>query len=206
MEHKLHQVELWQERVVFPVFDCGEPGRNPMFPDEIVDESENRAYTAVFLENDYLRAMAVPELGGRIQRALDKTNGCEFVCCDELVRPVLMGLAEPWFSGGIECNGLQHHGPKTASPVDYALFENADGSKALRLSAVDPMSGVKGDVCFTLRPDKAYIEIEGRLYNRTSLPQTFPWWVNPAVAVNDPARSNCGFVWGCDRAREAGLL
>ena len=37
--------------------------------------------------------------------------------------------------------------------------------------------------------DKAYIEITGQLYNRTPLPQTFLWWANPAVAVNEYTQS-----------------
>lgn len=41
----------------------------------------------------------------------------------------------------------------------------------------------------SLYPGKAYIEIKGQLYNRTSLPQTFLWWANPAVPVNDNTQS-----------------
>ena len=51
------------------------------------------------------------------------------------------------------------------------------------------MYGTKGIAGFTLYPDKAYIEIRGQLYNRTALPQTFLWWANPAVAVNDYTQS-----------------
>ena len=38
-------------------------------------------------------------------------------------------------------------------------------------------------------PDKAYMEIRVKLYNRTSQLQTFLWWANPAVAVNDDYQS-----------------
>ena len=207
MEHRAHQVELWEEQVVIPTYGCGKPDKNPMFLekrvyqgssgkvyplpviDKIFDEKEDRAYTAVFLENDYLRVMVLPELGGRIQRALDKTNNYDFVYYNEVIKPALVGLTGPWISGGIEFNWPQHHRPTTFSPVDYALFENADGSKTLRMSEVDQMYGTKGELCLTLYPDKAYIEIKGQLYNRTNLPQTFLWWANPAVAVNDHTQS-----------------
>ena len=46
--------------------------------DKILDEKEDRPYTAVWLESEYLRVMVLPELGGRIQRAQDKTNGYDF--------------------------------------------------------------------------------------------------------------------------------
>ena len=47
------------------------------------------------------------------------------------------------------------------------------------------MYGTKGMASFTLYPDKSYIEIKGQLYNRTDTPQTFLWWANPAVPVNE---------------------
>ena len=47
------------------------------------------------------------------------------------------------------------------------------------------MYGTKGMAAISLYPDKAYIEIKGQLYNPTDLPQTFLWWANPAVPVND---------------------
>ena len=195
------------ETVMIPTYGIGKADRNPMFLekrvyqgssgkvyplpviDKILDEKEDKPYTAVWLENDYLRVMVLPELGGRIQRAYDKTNGYDFVYYNEVIKPALVGLTGPWISGGIEFNWPQHHRPTTFGPTDFRTVENADGSVAVELSEVDQMYGTKGKMTFTLYPDKAYIEIKGQLYNRTSLPQTFLWWANPAVAVNDNTQS-----------------
>jgi tetratricopeptide (TPR) repeat protein len=51
------------------------------------------------------------------------------------------------------------------------------------------MFRTKGMAGFTLYPDKAYLEIKVKLYNRTPHPQTFLWWANPAVKVNDDYQS-----------------
>jgi tetratricopeptide (TPR) repeat protein len=51
------------------------------------------------------------------------------------------------------------------------------------------MFHTKGMAGFTLYPDKAYIEIKAKLLNTSSLPQTFLWWANPAVKVNDDYQS-----------------
>jgi len=131
----------------------------------------------------------MPELGGRIQRAIDKTNNYDFVYYNEVIKPALVGLAGPWISGGIEFNWPQHHRPNTFGPVDYMLKENEDGSCTLWVSEVDRMYGTKGNAGFTLYPDKSYIEITGQLYNGTPQNQTFLWWANPAVAVNDYTQS-----------------
>ncbi|MEG2951572.1 MAG: DUF5107 domain-containing protein, partial [Clostridia bacterium] len=131
----MHQVEVWEENIVIPTYPVGEPDPNPMFLekrvyqgstgkvyplpviDKICDEKVDQTYHAVWLENDYLRIMLLPELGGRVQRAYDKTNGYDFVYYNEVIKPALVGLTGPWISGGIEFNWPQHHRPTTYSPV-----------------------------------------------------------------------------------------
>lgn len=200
-------VKIWEEHVMIPTYEVGEPDKNPMFlekrvyqgssgkvypyptTEKISREKKDKAYNAVYLENQYIKVMILPELGGRIQRAYDKTNDYDFVYYNHVIKPALVGLAGPWISGGIEFNWPQHHRPTTYMPVDYQLRENEDGSKTLLVNDVDQMYGTKGIAAFTLYPGKAYIEIKGQLYNRTAMPQTFLWWANPAVPVNDHTQS-----------------
>ncbi|BCJ94329.1 hypothetical protein acsn021_18980 [Anaerocolumna cellulosilytica] len=200
-------VMVWEEEVVIPTYEIGKADKNPMFLDKrvyqgssgkiypypmvetISDEKKDKIYKAVFLENKYIRVMILPELGGRIQRAYDKTNKYDFIYYNRVIKPALVGLTGPWISGGIEFNWPQHHRPTTFMPVDYVLQDNEDGSKTVFINDVDQMYGTKGIAGFTLYPDTAYIEIRGQLYNRTPLPQTFLWWANPAVAVNDYTQS-----------------
>ncbi len=203
----MQEVRIWEETVQIPTYEVGAPDKNPMFLEKrvyqgscgkvypypttetISREKKDKAYQAVWLENEYIRVMVLPELGGRIQRAYDKTNDYDFVYYNHVIKPALVGLAGPWISGGIEFNWPQHHRPTTFMPVDHQIRENADGSKTLLCHDVDQMYGTKGIIGFTLYPDRAYIEIRGQLYNRTSLPQTFLWWANPAVSVNDYTQS-----------------
>ncbi len=191
------------EKVSIPTYKLAEPEKSPVFlekrayqgstgkvyplpvTEKIYDEKEMRDYKAIILENDYLYVMVLPELGGRIQRALDKTNGYDFVYYNHVIKPALVGLAGPWISGGIEFNWPQHHRPSTFSPVDSSISENEDGSVTAYVGETDVMYGTKSILAITLYPDKAYIELKGRLYNPTDLPQTFLWWANPAVPVND---------------------
>ena len=115
--------------------------------------------------------MVLPELGGRIQRAYDKTNGYDFIYFNRVIKPALVGLAGPWVSGGIEFNWPQHHRPSTFMPVDWAIRENADGSGTVIIGETDRMYGTKGNAEITLYPGKAYIEIKGRLFNPTDIPR-----------------------------------
>ena len=203
----MQAVRIWEEPVTIPTYEAGKADKNPMFLEkrvyqgssgkiypypstqEISREKTDHVWNAVYLENQYLKIMILPELGGRIQRAYDKTNGYDFVYYNQVIKPALVGLTGPWISGGIEFNWPQHHRPTTYSPVDHELVEHADGSKSLVIHDVDQMYGTQENTTFTLYPDSAYIEIRGQLYNGTPLPQTFLWWANPAVPVNDYTQS-----------------
>ena len=199
----MRKVSVYEQTVTIPTYKTGDLEKNPLFIEKrayqgstgkvypvpicekISETKEDVDYRAVILENDYLYVMILPELGGRIQRALDKTNHYDFVYYNQVIKPALVGLAGPWISGGIEFNWPQHHRPSTFMPVDCTFSENPDGSATVILGETDRINGTKGNASITLYPDKAYIEIRGRLYNPTDYPQTFLWWANPAVSVND---------------------
>ena len=142
-------VKVWEEQVSIPTYDIGEADKNPMFLEkrvyqgssgkiypypsiqEISREKIDKIWNAVYLENQYIKVMVLPELGGRIQRAYDKTNDYDFVYYNHVIKPALVGLTGPWISGGIEFNWPQHHRPTTYSPVDYKIVDNKDGSMSL---------------------------------------------------------------------------
>lgn len=200
-------VRAWAETVLIPTYGTGAPEKNPLFLEkrvyqgssgavyphpvieQVSDSREDRPYTAVFLQNRYLKIMILPELGGRVQMAQDTTNGFHFIYYNRVIKPALVGLAGPWISGGIEFNWPQHHRPSTFMPLDWAIREHADGSATVYCAEVEAMFGTRGAHSFTLHPDLAALQIDVQLYNRTTTPQTFLWWANPAVHVNDDYQS-----------------
>ncbi|MDX9882298.1 MAG: DUF5107 domain-containing protein [Prolixibacteraceae bacterium] len=201
------EASAWYEKVTIPTYGIGKPEKNPMFLEKrvyqgssgvvyphpviekILDEKENKEWNAVFLENQYLKIMILPELGGRVQMAYDKMKQRHFIYYNQVIKPALVGLTGPWISGGLEFNWPQHHRPSTYEPVDHRIEENPDGSVTVWCSEVERMFRTRGMAGFTLHPDKAYLEIKVKLFNRTNFPQTFLWWANPAVKVNDEYQS-----------------
>lgn len=201
------EARAWEEKITIPTYKIGEPDKNPMFLekrvyqgssgvvyphpviDKVYDETEDKEYTALFLENEYLKIMILPQLGGRIQMAYDKTNDYHFVYYNRVIKPALVGLAGPWISGGIEFNWPQHHRPSTFEATDYLIKENSDGSKTVWVNEYEKMFGTKCALGFTLYKDRAYIELSAKIYNRTPFPQTFLWWANPAVHVDEHYQS-----------------
>src|SRR4051812_3087598 len=200
-------VKVWKENITIPTYNIGKPEKNPMFlekrvyqgssgvvyphpvVEKIFDEKEDKEYQAVFLENEYIKVMILPQLGGRIQMAYDKVKQRHFIYYNQVIKPALVGLTGPWISGGIEFNWPQHHRPSTFDPIDFTIEENSDGSKTIWVNEVELMTRTKGMAGFTLYPGKAYLEVRGKIFNRTLFPQTFLWWANPAVKVNDHYQS-----------------
>jgi tetratricopeptide (TPR) repeat protein len=155
------------------------------FTDRIAEKPVNRKWRSVWIENEFVRVMVLPELGGRIHAIQDKTNGYDLIYNQHAIKPALVGLAGPWISGGIEFNWPQHHRPATFLPVDYEIEKHADGSKTIWCSDHDPMCRMKGMHGVCLHPGKNYVELKVRAYNRTPLTQTFLWWVNVATRVHE---------------------
>lgn len=203
----MDKVKAWKEKIIIPTYEVGEPEKYPVFlekrvyqassgavyPNPVIehisDTIVDKEWDVIFIENAYIKIMVLPALGGRIQMAYDKIRKRHFVYYNNVIKPALVGLTGPWISGGIEFNWPQHHRPSTYGPVDSTIEENADGSITVWVSEVERMFRTKGMAGFTLYPDKAYLEIKAQLYNRTPHPQTFLWWANPAVAVNDHYQS-----------------
>jgi tetratricopeptide (TPR) repeat protein len=200
-------VQVREEKIVMPTFLPAPPDKNPMFlekrvyqgssgcvyplpfTDRIAEKPVDRAWQGVWIENEFLRVLVLPELGGRIHRLQDKTNGYDLIYHQTVIKPALVGLAGPWISGGIEFNWPQHHRPATFLPVDFEVEEHADGSKTVWCGDHDPMCRMKGMHGVCLHPGKAYLELKARVYNRTPLAQTFLWWANVATRVHEGYQS-----------------
>jgi tetratricopeptide (TPR) repeat protein len=196
------------ESLTLPTYPVGQPEKNPMFferrvyqgsngkvypvpfVDKVHDHARPVTYRAARLENDYVRLLMLPEIGGRILIGQDKSNhDYDFFYRQDVIKPALVGLAGPWISGGVEFNWPQHHRPGTFLPADVFIEEESDGARTVWQSEHDPLNRLKGMHGIRLRPGSSLIELRVRLFNRTSLTQTFLWWTNVAARVHDRYQS-----------------
>lgn len=196
-------VKAWREPVVIDTYEALEPHPFPAylgsrvyqgssgvvypmpFHESIATKKTPRKWDAVHLENEWVRLMIMPELGGRIHIGYDKTGDYDFFYRNNVIKPALVGLAGPWISGGVEFNWPQHHRPATYLPVDIAMERENDGSITVWCSQHDPLQRLKGMHGIRLRTDSSLIEARVRLTNRTDVQQSFLWWANVAAPVND---------------------
>ncbi|HEX2853686.1 MAG TPA: DUF5107 domain-containing protein [Opitutaceae bacterium] len=205
-EHK-YPVRCWRESALLSTYEPQAPDLNPMFlekrvyqgssgkvyplpfVDRIAEKPVPREWDAIHLDNEYLYVMILPQIGGRIHIARDKTNGYDFIYRQDVIKPALVGLAGPWASGGIEFNWPQHHRPSTFMPADVEIEKHPDGAVTVWLSEHDPMARMKGMHGVCIHPGRAVLEVKVRAYNRTPLTQTFLWWANVATRVHERYQS-----------------
>ena len=159
----------------------GRPYPNKATLDVDRQHRQDKTYTVVHMENEYLDVLIMPEIGGKIYAAKDKTTGYDFFYRQHVVKPGLIGAFGSWVSGGVEFNWPFHHRPSS----DYALEACEDGSVVCWLSEHDPIDRMKGMVGVVLRPGATYLETRVKLCNRTETTKSFLWWENAAVPVNE---------------------
>ncbi|MBE6584503.1 MAG: DUF5107 domain-containing protein, partial [Ruminococcaceae bacterium] len=207
MKQGIKSVELRIQKVNIPTYAFMEPEEMPMFSEtsnhqgttgnpyparatssvDIVNK-EDKPWTLITLENDYVRIGILPELGGRICEAYDKTTGYDFLYRQHVIKPAMIGVYGPWTSGGLEFNWPFHHRPSTLMPLDFYTEREQDGTAIVWLSEHSPCDRTKGMVGVVLRPDSSYFETRMIVTNRTENKHNFLWWENAAVAVHEEYR------------------
>ena len=197
-------VAVWSEPVVLPTYLPDLPDRFPAyldrrvyqgssgrvyplpFHDRISENPTDHSWVGLHLENEYLRVLVLPELGGRIHYAIDRRTGYPLFYANPVIKPALVGLAGPWLAGGVEFNWPQHHRPATFLPVAWEIDETAG---TIWCSDHDPFARMKGMHGIHLEPASTVLELRVRLYNRSDEPQTFLWWANVAAEVHSDYQS-----------------
>jgi tetratricopeptide (TPR) repeat protein len=140
----------------------------------------------VRLENPYVQVLVAPEIGGKVWGAVEKSTGKEFIYWNPVVKFREIAMRGPWTSGGIELNfGIIGHAPTTATPVDYVIQENRDGSVSCVVGAIDLPSRTVWRVNVRLPKDAAYFETECFWYNPTSLHDSLYNWLTSAQDVGE---------------------
>jgi len=196
-------VRVWEEKVTIPTYLLGEPNPNPQFYnggnsqgaqhriypypayDNLTTEKKDKTYTMVYLENEYVKIGILPEIGGKIFEAVDKTNGYNYIYNQHAIKPALISLLGAWLSGGIEWDLPHHHRATSFLPMQYKVEENADGSKTVWIGELELRDRMDWTVGVTLFPGKTYMKAAFRMINRTQVPTSMLSFSNVAVHVND---------------------
>lgn len=147
--------------------------------DGFTNKSEIRNWKMVELENDYIRLSVMPEMGGKVWEAYEKSRQYPFVFSTHVVKFRDISLRGAWTTGGLEFNFADiGHATTASTPVDYFIRTNPDGSVSCFIGATEWASRTTWRVEIRLDPDKAYFTTRSWWYNNTPVEQEYYHWIN----------------------------
>ena len=195
-------VRVWEGHLELPTYEEGLPDVNPPFDvfetqrfnypytlrHNLTDRRAVTSWRTLNLENEYLKVVVLPDLGGHLYSCVDKANGADMFYANGSIKKARVSYRGAWTALGIEFNFPVSHNWATVSPVDYALQRNADGSASIWVGNQDRVYGMQWRVALTLHPGQARLEQDVALYNRSDIRHRFYWWNNAGVRVWDDSR------------------
>lgn len=139
-----------------------------------------KKFKAAVLENECLRAVFLPELGGRLWSLFDKKKGRELLYVNDVFQPANLALTNAWFSGGVEWNvGIKGHNPLTTSPLFACECKNSDGDGVLKMYGYERIRGVSYCILATIKGEELVVKV--RIENNSDEDKYMYWWSNIAV-------------------------
>jgi len=196
-------VKVAQKELVLPTYEIGQPDNNSIFYtgrvyqgaqghiypyplyDVLTSNKIDKTYNALYLDNEYVNVCVLPEIGGRILSATDKTNGYEIFYKQTGIKPALIGMLGAWLSGGVEWNFPHHHRPSSYMDIDWTTEENPDGSKTIWVGETELRHRLKWSIGITVYPGRSWIEAKVKIMNRTPFIQSMLYWANVSVHCDE---------------------
>lgn len=175
---------------VFKTYDFSDPdpivrvgGIYPYFRfDGYTDKPINKEWKVVELENEFIRIIVLPEIGGKIWAAWEKSTGKPFIYYNQVVKFRDVAMRGPWTSGGIEANyGIIGHTPNCATPMDYLTETKEDGSVSCYIGTLDLLTQTYWTIEINLPKDKGYFTTRSFWNNSTPLEQSYYTWMNTGL-------------------------
>lgn len=184
---------ITEGHITYPTYGYHDPSMlasKALYPyfrfDGFSHKAEDKSWKVVTLENDFIKVQVMPEIGGKVWTAIDKSNNKPFLYNNDVVKFRDIALRGPWISGGIEFNfGIIGHAPSSSSPVDYEIKRYGDGTVACLVSNIEMISRTRWIVEIRLEKDKSYFETKTYWINLTNQEQAFYNWSNAAVKASD---------------------
>lgn len=201
---------LWGQQVnmksiteKIPTYQIGSPEIDPIFftgrvyqgaegyiypyplYDVLTEKKTEQEYNVLRLDNQYVDISILPEIGGRIFAAADKTNNYPFFYTQTGVKPALIGMLGAWLSGGVEWNIPDHHRASSYMPINWTMKENEDGSKTIWVGETELRHRLKWSVGVSVYPNRSWVEAKIKVINPTPMIQSMLYWANVSVHCND---------------------
>lgn len=160
--------------------------------DGFTDKPVQKEWKVIELENDYIKLTILPEVGGKVWSAIEKSTGKDFIYNNHVIKFRDIAMRGPWTSGGVEGNyGIIGHTPNCATPVDYITITREDGSVSCVIGVFDLLTRTSWKLDINLPKDKAYFTTNSFWFNDTAFEQPYYTWMNTGIK----AAGNLQFIY-----------
>ncbi|MGC9327101.1 MAG: DUF5107 domain-containing protein, partial [Candidatus Hinthialibacter sp.] len=191
------EVLAYEKEIIIPTWEIGPPQIHSNFfdsgadiypytlQDVLTNNKVDKSYKGVFLENEYIQILILPEIGGRIHGALDKTNGYKWLYWQPTIKPGLISMTGAWISGGVEWNFPHGHRPSCFMPVDSKIVHHPDGSATVWVGETEPIFRMRWAIGLTVFPGRSYLRADYIFSNPTDHKYSFQFWATSATHANE---------------------
>ncbi len=189
-----NQPTIKEYKKVFTTYPFSDPDPIPkpetkFYPyfrfDGFTDKPVQKEWKVIELENDYIKLMILPEIGGKVWSAIEKSTGKDIVYNNHVIKFRDIAMRGPWTSGGVEGNyGIIGHTPNCATPVDYLTMTKEDGSVSCVIQVLDLLTLTSWKLDINLPKDKAYFTTSSFWYNATKSEQPYYTWMNTGIKAD----------------------
>jgi hypothetical protein len=198
-------VQLYEATVTLPTYpyerfqtDAYDAQYNWHFPSFDYDRfrteapaPELRTYKTVVLENEYLRLIVLPELGGRLWRAIEKSTGNDLFYHNPVVMPTPWGPdnMHGWLAlGGIEWGlPVAEHGYAWGTKWDVTSLQRDGRHASVTLSLPSNGQVLAASVTIELAAGEGAFTITPTITNVSNESVRFAFWHSAALA---PGKNN----------------
>ena len=148
-----------------------------------------KVWKTAVLENEYLKATFIPDLGGRLWSLYDKEKKRDLLTENPVVKPGNLAICNAWCSGGVEWNiGTRGHHVRTCRSMFVARARSYKGAPVLRMYEFSRENGLAYQMEFFLPEKSKFLFMRCRIHNHHSKVVPMYWWSNIAVDEGDDLR------------------
>lgn len=159
-----------------------------VYPYESYCETSHRSalksYQFISMDNDFIRIVICPDLGGKVYSIQHKKSGKKVLYTSPIVRPIRILPRQFYIGGGVEVSFPISHTPVQMVPVLYKTEEQSDrlyvwcGEREMRF-------GMQWTVEYSLGADDAFLTQRTYFYNPTQKAHLWMSWSNAGVPACD---------------------
>jgi hypothetical protein len=151
-----------------------------------------QTYRAVVIQNQYVRLVVLPELGGRLLRWTDRVTGRQLLYANPVIKPTRWGYRGWWLgTGGMEwAFPTEEHGLNEYRPWQYTLLWNG-----VRVWDTDDRTGLAIEVTIRTDSEHSFFTLTPRITNPTGASQQYQFWANAMLTLSDSNRPSPGLTF-----------